>query len=88
MSEPTKRRAESKQRADFADAADDILTDYMDQLLLRTLVTDDVSEGTLVVDGEIQGWEPEAAEESETVTETVPETVVVVGGGALPPKTT
>jgi len=77
MSEPTKRSAESKQRADFADAADDILTDYMDQLLLRTLVTDDVSEGTLVVDGEIQGWEPEAAEESETVTETEPETVVV-----------
>ena len=61
-----------------AQATDDILADYMDQLLLRTVVTDEVNEGALIVDGEIQGWEPEVAEHqplNEILTQPVTEPV-------------
>lgn len=57
------RQTHTQSQTQVVQATDDILTDYMDQLLLRTVVTDEVNDGTLVVDGEVQGWEPEAAEQ-------------------------
>lgn len=51
--------AEPETTTALAEATDDILSGYMDQLLQRSIVTDEVSTGTLVVDGEIQGWEPD-----------------------------
>ncbi len=62
----SKQEPNSQPQNALAEATDDILTGYMDQLLQRALVTDDVSSGTLVVDGEVQGWEPDLQTETES----------------------